>query len=221
MPRQSPVKSGDPLSARLFNRVADNAYAGATPSTGMGLETRISGRGVTIALTPTAEQLANALRCTLTSAENAPLFGVVEVYETTAGYTGPPIGRCRRPSHYGFGWLGILLEGASQNTAPLIQRLGLCPVKYNGAVVIGDRLGGAKDSYFAVPDPGGPFIVRELPDIVIPDAFIAIVEITGDRLDSKMVDCDSIDPVLTGPYKTIIYKGRTIAITSPGLTETS
>ena len=216
MPRQLPVKPGDALSARGFNRAADNAYTGATPSVGLGLETQITKRGVAIARTPTGEQLANAIRCTLTTAADAPLYGVAEVYETTAGYSGPPIGRCRRPSQYGFGWLGILLESATQNTAPPVQRSGLCPVKYTGTVAVGERLGGAKDSYLAIPDQGGPFLVRELPA-----AGIALVEITGERLDAKMVDCDDFDPFVSGPYHTIIYRHRAIAITSPGITATS
>ena len=216
MPRQQPVKPGDPLSARGFNRAANAAHTGATPSAGLGLETKITRRGVAIALTPTAEQLENAVRCTLTSAADAPLFGVVEVYETTAGYYGDPIDQCRRPTQYGFGWLGITLESATQGTAPPVQRSGLCPLKYTGTVNIGERLGGAKDSHLAVPDQGGPFRVYELPAVGI-----ALVEITGERLDAKMVDCDDFDPFVSGPYHTIIYKGRAIAITSPGITATT
>ena len=216
MPRPSSVSPGDALSARKFNRAADSAYTGATPTAGLGLETRITRKGVAVALTPTGEQLANAVRCTLTTAADAPLFGVAEVYETVASYTGPPIGRCRRPTQHGFGWLGILLESATEGTAPPVQTSGLSPVKYTGTVAVGERLGGAKDSYLAVPDQGGPFLVRELPV-----AGIALVEITGQRLDSKMVDCDAVDASVSGPYHTIIYRGKAIAITSPGMTATT
>ena len=211
MPRPREVRAGDPLSARGHNRTANAAYTGATPAAGHGLETNITKRGVAVAIRPAAEQLANAIRCKLTSTEAAPLFGVVEVYETAAGYYSDPIGRCRRPTQYGFGWLGILLEGANENEAPAVQTEGRSPVKYTGTVAIGGRLGGAKDSHLAVPDQGGPFIVRELPT-----AGIALVEITGKRLDSKMVDCDAVDASVSGPYHTIIYVNQTTTEDSPG-----
>ena len=211
MPRTPPVNPGDSLSAGKFNRVGRDAYTGATPTAGLGLETKITKRGVSFAFAPTGEQLENAIRCTLTSLDAIPMYGVVEMYETTAGYSGPPIGRCRLPSQFGFGWLGILLESAEPGTAPPVQRSGLCPVMYTGTVAVGERLGGQKESYVAVVDQGGPFLVRELPE-----TGIALVEITGERLDAKMVDCDAVDASVSGPYHTIIYVNRTITEDSPG-----
>ena len=216
MPRPTQANRGDPLSARKFNRVKNDAYTGATPSVGTGLESHRASHGVAIALTPSAAQVAGATACTLTSAADGPLYGVVEVYESASGYYGPEIGQCRRPSHYGFGWLGVLLEGVKQGNSALVQRRGVTPVLYTGTVAIGDTLGCVKDSYYAAPHDGGPFIVRGLPAIGV-----AIVEITNLRLDAKMVDCDAIDASVSGPYHTIIYKGRAIAITSPGITVTT
>ena len=50
----------------------------------------------------------------------------------------------------------------------------------------------------------------------LPETGIALVEITGERLDAKMVDCDAIDASVSGPYHTIIYVNRTITEDSPG-----
>jgi len=216
MPRPKPVRPGSILSARRWNETKDRAYTGATPSGGFGLDMRTAPHGVSIAFTPTPGQKRNAIQCELVTAADAPLFGVAEMYETSAGYDGTPIGSCRRPSHYGFGWCGVFLESASENTVALVQTAGLTPVIYTGTAEIGGTLGCVKDSYYAAPHQGGPFLVRELPT-----AGIAIVEITGRRLDYKMVDCDAVDPSVSGPYHTIIYKGRAIAITSPGVTVTS
>ena len=219
MARPTNARPGDALRARQYNRVKNYAYTGATPSAAGGITVRSTIHGVSFSTRPSAVQKQNAINCEHTTAEQAPLWGVVELYETSAGYESDPIGACRRPSHYGFGWCGVLLGSAGENEVAFVQTKGLTPVLYlsTGDEVVGGRMGCIKDSYYAIAHAGGPFIVRELH----PDSNIAVVEITGLRLDYKMVDLDAVDPLLSGPYHTIIYRGRAIGTTSPGVTVTS
>ena len=207
------TERGDPIRARNLNAMRDTARVAVSPTVGRGLETRITPHGVSFSTVPTAEQIADAVKAELTSVTAVDIYNVVEVYEAQEGYTGPVLMLCRQPSESGFARLGITLGGATQNRCPWVQTgIGsICPVAYSGTVVVGGRLGGKRGSYLAQPDQGGPFLVRQLPA-----AGIALVEITGKRLDSKMVNCNTLDVTLSGPYHTIIYKGRVVTVNSPG-----
>lgn len=209
-------RSGEGLRAAEFNAVRQAARIGSQPLAGRGLETRITPDGIAIALTPTAEQIENAIQAELTSAATADMYSVVEVYNALAGYAGPILAQCRQPAQSGFARLGILLMGAAQGSAPWVQVRGICPVRYAGTVAVGERLGGLKDSYLAQPDQGGPLLVLQLPE-----TGIAVVEITGKRIDAKMVDCTTLGVDASGPYHTIVYKGFTITQNSPGKVTTT
>ena len=216
-------RKGRALKAGELASVRNAARAGANPTSTTGLDVIATPQGLSFAPQPTGEQIDNAVHAKYTTALAGLIYGVVEIYNTVETYTGPTIASCRIPSQSGFGWLGILLSqpeayDAALDTAPApwVQVRGISTIQYAGTVAVGDRLGGLKDSFYAQPDQGGPFTVLQLPE----DG-IAIVEITGRRLDAKLVDCDAENPDASGPYHTIIYKGRTVAEDSPGKLTTS
>ncbi len=214
-------QSGTQLTAGEFNAVRDAARSGANPRVGAGLEVMAITAGVSLTLQPTAEQIENAVQCELTTDATVDVYNVVEIYQGLAGYTGPTLLQCRRPRESGFARLGITLQGGSLGSVIWIQRVGISALAYTGDTSVGNRLGGKKDDYLAQPDQGGPFLVQQIavtpdPGAVPPVIGVALVEITGKRIDAKLVDCDAVDPNVSGPYHTIIYSGFTVTLNSPG-----
>ena len=217
------ARAGQNIRAADINTIRDGARVGANVSANDGLEARGTVEGRSIALSPQPDVRDHAIQAEQTSAETAPIYGVVDIYESEGGYGRAAVPLCRRPPQSGFGKLGITLMSGAQNTAPYVQTSHIQFVQYTGTTAVGQRLGGKKDSYLAQPDRGGPFFVLELPTVSAADqalletgASIARVLITNERIDAKMVDCDAVDATVSGPYHTIIYKGFTVAETSPG-----
>ena len=210
MPSANTFRPGQRIRAGDLNALRDTARIGATPDVAGGLEAQRTPGGVAIATEPEAEWREYCVRAKHTTAATAPLYGVVEYYDALEGYYGPPLAECRRPSYSGFARLGILREGAAENTIAWAQYRGICPILHTGTVAAGDRLGGKQSTYYAQPDKLGPFLV-----LYAQTADIAVCEITGKRGDYKM--CDFAIASLDGPYQTIIWNASyTVTETSPG-----
>ena len=209
------------LTAKELNAIRDAARAGANPLVGSrGLDILTAEGTVSIALSPKAVQYEDAIDAVFKTDISIGLYAVVEYYEAVERYRGPLLTWCRLPSESGFSRLGITLLGGQLDRVLPIQTRGICPIAYTGTVAVGDRLGGRKDIGNAQPDQGGPFRVLQIVDDES-DPHIAVVEITGRRIDAKLVDADSIDPSLSGPYKTIIYRGFAVTQNSPGILTTT
>lgn len=209
-------QSGAKLRAADFNAVRDAARLATVIRTGRGIEATVTPQGLSIALQTEGESYGDAIQAELTSATAGIIYGVVELYQGLEAYNGPELLQCRIPSQSGFSRLGILLQEVNQNKVAWVKVAGVCPLQYTGTVAVGGRLGGKFSSHFAQPDQGGPFRVLQLPE-----AGIAVVEIIALRLDAKMVDCDTLNAAVSGPYHTIIYKGFTVTETSPGKVTTT
>jgi len=149
-------------------------------------------------------------------AADAPVFGLVRVM---ACYPSPglsPVLKCRLPSHFVGGSIGILVEHATRNAAPWVQIAGDSPVLYDGsagAIAEGHRLHSGS-GYLAVPDSMGALqVIADLGTAVdlIPSgtwpagARLAQVRIGEDKAAPKIVA--RRNGQVLGAFRTIIYVG--------------
>ena len=199
-------------------------------TTSSGLESMVTPHGISIAKTPKARDWPDCVMAQFkTAGETGMLFGVVELYDDYIGYPYQLVQLCRTPLYSGLARVGVIVSGGVLEGKICRAKIsGFAVVAYQGSALnIGQRLGCRAGTQYAQPDDGGPFIVVHIPDEYA-DALtgLAVVEIIGRRLDSKIVNCDAAGgdgDGASGPYYTIIYadSAGTPIETSPGKLETS
>ena len=221
---------GNIIRADDVNSLTDSArVARGITTTGM-IESRITPHGISIVPTPIAVPTQNSVWAKyIGTGSSAMLYGVVELYDSVAGHTNSTIQTCRTAAQSGHARVGVVVGSTIlENKIGWVQTRGIVSVWYQGwALKIGQRLGVRKNTQYAYPDKGGPFVVTHIPNAYVGAATgIVEVEIIGRRLDSKIVNCDAAggdSDNASGPYYTIIYANSagTPVRTSPGKLVTS
>lgn len=218
LPRR--LQPGRVLRVDDIRRLRDAAKQVVSPALADGYEGGPTPGGLLIKPTLGKYKKEDCVLARLTPWESPPLWGVVEFCGAIEGRYNDPILECRKPTQSGFSRLGILRSTMAANNLGWIQIRAYAPLLYiistipTGTTLSeGHRLGCLKNSYYAQWDTLGSFKVRGIQGTS--DGYgVAIVEITRERADYKMVDtggqCD-------GAYQTIIWSSQyTVAETSPG-----